>query len=92
MTTLIIVESPSKGKIIEEYLGSGYRVAASVGHIRDLPEAGMGVHAPDFKPEYVYTEKGREVVARLKRLQQECEDGVILATDMDREGRLLHGT
>ncbi|MGP5486421.1 type I DNA topoisomerase [Pseudomonas helleri] len=89
MTTLIIVESPSKGKIIEEYLGSGYRVAASVGHIRDLPEAGMGVHAPDFKPEYVYTEKGREVVARLKRLQQECEDGVILATDMDREGEAI---
>lgn len=89
MTTLIIVESPAKGKIIEEYLGSGYRVAASVGHIRDLPETGMGVHAPDFKPEYVYTEKGREVVARLKRLQQECTDGVILATDLDREGEAI---
>lgn len=89
MTTLIIVESPSKGKIIEEYLGSGYRVAASVGHIRDLPEAGMGVHAPDFKPEYVYTDKGKEVVARLKRLQAECTDGVILATDLDREGEAI---
>lgn len=89
MTTLIIVESPSKGKIIEEYLGSGYRVAASVGHIRDLPETGMGVHAPDFKPEYEYTDKGKEVVARLKRLQAECTDGVILATDLDREGEAI---
>ncbi|WP_116893159.1 type I DNA topoisomerase [Pseudomonas savastanoi] len=89
MTTLIIVESPAKGKVIEEYLGSDYRVVASIGHIRDLPESGMGVYPPDFKPEYVYTEKGKEVVARLKRLQAECTDGVILATDQDREGEAI---
>lgn len=88
MAILVIVESPAKAKTIEKYLGSNYRVAASVGHIRDLPERAMGVQAPDFKPEYVYSEKGKEVVARLKRLAAECDD-VILASDMDREGEAI---
>ncbi len=88
MTTLIIVESPAKGKTIEGYLGSGYRVSSSVGHIRDLPENRMGVKAPDFKPEYVFTERGAEVIARIKRLAAECDE-VILASDLDREGEAI---
>lgn len=88
MATLLIVESPAKGKTIEGYLGTGYRVSASVGHIRDLPEVGMGVSPPDFKPNYVFTERGKEVTARLKRLAAECDE-VILASDLDREGESI---
>jgi DNA topoisomerase I len=88
VTILVIVESPAKGKTIEGYLGSQYRVSASVGHIRDLPETGLGVYPPDFKPEYVLTEKGKDVVARLKRLASEC-DSIILASDLDTEGEAI---
>lgn len=88
MPKLIVVESPSKGKTIENYLGSDYRVTASLGHIRDLPENRMGVSAPDFKPEYVYTDRGAEVVSRIKRLASECDE-VILASDLDREGESI---
>lgn len=88
MAVLLIVESPAKAKTIEKYLGSGYRVAASVGHIRDLPDRSMGVHAPDFRPDYVYTDRGKEVVARLQRLASEC-DGILLASDLDREGEAI---
>lgn len=88
MPKLIIVESPAKGKTIEGYLGSNYRVTASVGHIRDLPENRMGVSAPDYKPEYVFTKQGAEVISRIKRLASECDE-VILASDLDREGESI---
>lgn len=88
MTDLIIVESPGKVKTIEGYLGAGYKVAASVGHIRDLPENRMGVLPPDFRPEYVLTERGKEVASRLKRLASECNT-IYLATDDDREGEAI---
>lgn len=88
MTDLIIVESPGKVRTIEGYLGAGYKVAASVGHIRDLPEKRMGVMPPDFRPEYVFTERGKEVASRLKRLAAECQN-VYLATDDDREGEAI---
>lgn len=88
MADLIIVESPGKVKTISGYLGAGYKVAASVGHVRDLPENEMGVYPPDFRPQYVYTERGKEVVARLKRLVNEC-DTVYLAMDQDREGEAI---
>ena len=61
MKTLIIVESPNKTKKIEGFLGSNYRVVASVGHIRDLPPRAIGVEPPNFWPEYVETERGREM-------------------------------
>src|SRR5690606_25056892 len=70
------------------YLGAGYKVAASVGHIRDLPEKRMGIQPPDFRPEYVFTERGKEVASRLKRLAAECQN-VYLATDDDREGEAI---
>lgn len=86
---LMIVESPNKISKIKSILGSGWRVAASVGHIRDLPEAGdIGVSAPQFIPQYELTERGRDVVADLRKLVSEAEE-VYLATDPDREGEAI---
>ncbi|MCK3151326.1 toprim domain-containing protein, partial [Escherichia coli] len=76
---LMIVESPGKVKKIREILGDGWKVAASVGHVRDLPEKDIGVAAPDFKPTYVATERGKEVLAKLKQDVQHS-DAVFLAT------------
>lgn len=83
---LIIVESPNKTKKIQSFLGSGYKVAASAGHIRDLPEKEMGVEAPDYRPKYVLTKP--DVVKRLKSLAANASR-VILATDPDREGEAI---
>lgn len=88
MKTLIIVESPNKTKKIEGYLGSNYRVVASVGHIRDLPPKDIGIEPPDFWPKYEETERGRQVVRRLKA-EVANADRVILATDPDREGEAI---
>lgn len=85
---LMIVESPGKVKKLSAILGEGWRVAASVGHVRDLPKNEMGVEAPDFKPSYVLTERGVDVVARLKNLVKQT-DTVYLATDPDREGESI---
>lgn len=85
---LMIIESPGKVKKLSGILGAGWKVAASVGHVRDLPEKAMGVEAPDFRPEYVLTERGADVVARLKTLVKEA-DTVYLATDPDREGESI---
>lgn len=88
MTTLIIVESPNKTKKIESYLGSGYKVMASVGHIRDLPDDEMGVEPPSFRPKYVASKRSQPVIARLRKAAQEA-DQVLLATDPDREGEAI---
>ena len=85
---LLIVESPGKVKKIQAILGSGWKVAASVGHVRDLPVREMGVAAPDFKPRYVPTDQGKEVLARLAGLAKNAE-AVYLATDPDREGEAI---
>lgn len=85
---LMIVESPGKVKKIKEILGDGWKVTASVGHVRDLPQKEIGVAAPDFKPTYVATERGKEVLARLKNDIKNCEI-VFLATDLDREGEAI---
>lgn len=85
---LMIVESPGKVKKIREILGNGWKVAASVGHVRDLPEKEMGVAAPDFKPRYVATERGKEVLSKLMQDVKSC-DAVFLATDLDREGEAI---
>jgi DNA topoisomerase I len=86
---LVIVESPTKAKTLERYLGSGYSVKASVGHIRDLPESGLGVD-PDrnFEAEYVVPEQKKKVVAALKSAHKRADD-VYLATDFDREGEAI---
>jgi len=93
MKALVIVESPGKIKKIESFLGPGWRVMASVGHIRDLPESAtdehnIGVVPPDFQPQYVLTERGREVVSKLKTAVA-ASDAVFLATDADREGEAI---
>lgn len=85
---LLILESPGKVKKVQEILGSGWKVAASVGHVRDLPVKEMGVAAPDFKPQYLPTDRGKEVLSRLAGLAKNAEE-VFLATDPDREGEAI---
>ena len=85
---LLILESPGKVKKVQEILGSGWKVAASVGHVRDLPVKEMGVAAPDFKPQYIPTDRGKEVLSRLAGLVKSAE-AVYLATDPDREGEAI---
>ena len=87
---LLIVESPGKVKKVKEFLGSGWNVAASVGHVRDLPKEGDndGVCPPDFKPNYVPTDRGADVLADLAKKVKEA-DQIYLATDPDREGEAI---
>jgi len=85
---LMIIESPGKIKKLSAILGKGWEIAASVGHIRDLPKHDMGVEAPDFKPTYELTERGESVIAKLKALVKTA-DAVYLATDPDREGESI---
>lgn len=88
MTTLMIVESPSKAKKIGQMLGREYRVVASVGHVRDLPPKSMGVAPPDFRPEYEPTDSGKKALAKLRKEMKGC-DRILLATDPDREGESI---
>ncbi len=98
---LVIVESPSKAKTINKYLGAGYVVLASVGHVRDLPSKNpKGVKAPvpgvdlehDFRPTYVVSEEKEKVIADLKRAAKDSlgsGHNVWFATDLDREGEAI---
>lgn len=85
---LMIIESPGKIAKLSAILGGDWKIAASVGHVRDLPQKEMGVEAPDFKPSYELTERGGDVVARLRGLVKQA-DSVYLATDPDREGESI---
>jgi len=85
---LFIVESPNKVKKIQGILGKGFKVAASVGHVRDLPVRDMGVEPPEFRPHYEATESGKVTLKKLKALVESC-DRVYLATDPDREGEAI---
>ena len=85
---LLILESPGKVKKVQEILGPGWKVAASVGHVRDLPVKEMGVAAPDFKPQYIPTDRGKEVLSRLAGMVKNAE-AVYLATYPDREGEAI---
>lgn len=86
---LVIVESPAKAKTIEKYLGSAFTVRSSFGHIRDLPERGIGIDVEkDFAPEYEVSEDKKEVVAQLRKLAKTA-DTVWLASDEDREGEAI---
>ena len=90
---LVIVESPAKARTIERYLGPDYRVLASYGHVRDLPEnpgkGKFGVDVEhDFAPEYVISEDRRKQVADIERAAKSA-DTVYLATDLDREGEAI---
>ncbi len=89
MTKLVIVESPAKARTIGKYLGSDYEVAASVGHVRDLPTKELGVDVDQgFEPRYVTIRGKKKVIDDLKRKARGAEM-VILATDPDREGEAI---
>jgi len=86
---LIIVESPTKAKTLSRFLGSGYAVEATMGHIRDLPEKKLGIDVnADFEPEYVVSPQKKETVDRLKKSAAKAAK-VYLATDPDREGEAI---
>jgi DNA topoisomerase-1 len=87
--SLIIVESPTKARTITKYLGRGYTVMASVGHIKDLPTSKLGVDLEhDFKPHYVTIKGKAKVLAEIKK-KAEAADRVFLAPDPDREGEAI---
>ena len=89
---LVIVESPSKSKTIEKYLGKDYKVVSSKGHIRDLATTGkygLGVDVDnDFKPNYIPVSGKKKLISELKKLVKDSDE-VILATDPDREGEAI---
>ena len=89
MSKLVIVESPAKAKTIKKYLGSGYEVIASMGHVRDLPKSKLGVDIEhDFAPQYIAM-RGKEEVLRSLKTAAKKADEVYLATDPDREGEAI---
>ncbi|HLC70362.1 MAG TPA: type I DNA topoisomerase, partial [Patescibacteria group bacterium] len=90
MAKLIIVESPTKAKTITKFLGKGYKVESSFGHIRDLPKSKMGVDIEGltFEPSYVIPRDKSAQVKKLKEIAKKS-DGVIFATDEDREGEAI---
>jgi DNA topoisomerase-1 len=86
---LVIVESPTKAKTIEKYLGKGFTVEASMGHVMDLPKSTLGVDTDnDFEPEYVVIPGKEKVLAKLKKLAASA-DAIYLAPDPDREGEAI---
>ena len=86
---LVIVESPAKAKTIEKYLGSGYKVTASMGHLRDLPKSKMGVDIEHgFEPKYIPVRDKKELIDQLKK-DSKAAKTVYLATDPDREGEAI---
>ena len=88
-TNVVIVESPAKAKTIERYLGKGYKVTASMGHVRDLPPRKLGVDVGnDFAPEYEVLASKKKVVGGLKKAVAGAGD-VFMATDLDREGEAI---
>jgi len=89
LNNLVIVESPSKAKTIGRYLGPGYTVRASMGHLRDLPKSKMGVDLEhDFTPQYIPVRGKEELIRELKKEAAKA-DTVYLATDPDREGEAI---
>jgi len=87
--SLVIVESPAKAKTINKYLGSGYEVQASMGHVRDLPSKGLNVDIENnFAPTYDIMPGKRRTVTNLKAAAKKC-DKLFLATDLDREGEAI---
>ncbi|MBN1126776.1 MAG: type I DNA topoisomerase [Sedimentisphaerales bacterium] len=87
--SLVIVESPAKAKTINKYLGSGFDVMASMGHVRDLPSKGLSVDIEDgFEPTYEITPGKKRTVNSLKAAAKKC-DRLFLATDLDREGEAI---
>lgn len=87
--TLLVVESPSKARIISKYLGSKYKVIASVGHVRDLPKSRLGVDVENnFEPEYINIRGKGDTIKEIKK-EAAASSKVLLATDPDREGEAI---
>src|SRR5690554_8138475 len=86
---LIIVESPSKSKTIQKYLGKEFVVMASGGHVRDLPEKRLGIDLKNnYNPEYVVNKDKKTILKKIKDALKNSEE-VFLATDPDREGEAI---
>lgn len=86
---LVIVESPSKAKTIQKYLGDDYIIESSYGHVRDLPKKDISIDIENnFEPNYVVTDDKKEVVKKLKKLAKQVDE-ILLATDEDREGEAI---
>ncbi len=86
---LVIVESPTKAKTISKFLGAGFTVESSFGHIRDLPKSDIGIDIEnDFKPRYVIPTKAKKTVTKLKKAAEKAAE-IILASDEDREGEAI---
>lgn len=87
--SLVIVESPAKAKTIQKYLGPGFEVKASMGHVRDLPSKGLNVDIEnDFEPTYEIMPGKKRTVTALKAAIKKCNE-LYLATDLDREGEAI---
>ena len=85
---VVFIEGPGKKESVEKYLGAGYKVIPTMGHVRDLPEKGFGVEINNnFKPDYVIMPDKKKVVEKLVSEAKKAEQ-VLLATDPDREGIL----
>lgn len=88
-TTLVIVESPAKVKTIKKFLSSGYKVEATMGHIRDLPKSQLGIDTDNnFEPKYITIRGKGQTIDKLKKEAKGC-DKIYLATDPDREGEAI---
>lgn len=90
MNTLVIVESPTKAKTISKFLGKGYTVESSFGHVRDLPKSHMGVdiEGGTFEPNYEIPESKKQKVAQLRKLAKSADE-ILFASDEDREGEAI---
>lgn len=89
MSKLVILESPSKAKTVQKYLGAGYEVVGCTGHVRDLPQSSLGIDIEHgFKPKYQNLANKKEVIKKLKEAAEKSEF-VYLATDPDREGEAI---
>ncbi len=87
--SLLIVESPTKARTIRRFLGEGYSIESSQGHVRDLPEDKLGVHIDKgYKPTYIIIPERKQILERLRKLAADAES-VLLATDEDREGEAI---
>ncbi len=86
---LVIVESPAKAKTFKKFLGSNYKIEASVGHVRDLPKSDFGIDvANDYEPKYITIRGKGELLSKLRK-EVKNADKVFLATDPDREGEAI---
>jgi len=86
---LVIVESPTKAKTLEKFLGKGYKVVSSMGHIRDLPKKKLSIDVDhDFKPDYELVAQKQEAIKKIKEESKKAKK-VFLATDPDREGEAI---